>query len=575
MGITNKWLNPYQRSYQQIKAKLVESLMGLKDSQGQKLITDYSEGNILIIILSLFAAIAEVLHYYVDNMARETFLSTARRYDSVVKHGALVDYHARAAIAATVDVILSRSITGNSIGAKLTIPQGTVFTDSNGNSWLSARDVTWYSNVTTCKVPLIQHEKYTSSALNNMVIPSGDRVILNLGTLPNGKYYEQGSMSLQIGGESWVLVDTFAKSKPTDKHFMVSVDEALNPYIIFGDGTFGKKPAAGAKITNVVFYLTNGSQGNVKSNTITSIPSVISSSITDATVSNAYDAAGGSNYENFTMLKEHIPLSVKTLGVAITKEDFESLAMLVDGVNKAKADYECGRKLTVYISPDGGAVASSELISRVYNLLSQRAPMTTWLKVKSAGKVQIILEMDVTGKKSYKTAEIQTQILTALYNAYSPEQAQIGGDVRISDIYALIDNLSTVDYLHLTKFYIKPWPITIYGNKELSLGQFKLNKATGSMTMTYYITFNSSTTFTVRSVSNGYVTTGAVGNSIQIIDKANGFDFSLDIQNNSYQSGYRYSITVSEPNHDYEDPGFNLPVFENASQLTLTVKEIV
>lgn len=573
MGITNKWLNPYQRSYQQIKAKLVESLMGLKDPQGQKLITDYSEGNILIIILSLFAAIAEVLHYYVDNMARETFLSTARRYDSVVKHGALVDYHARAAIAATVDVILSRSITGNSIGAKLTIPQGTLFTDSSGNSWLSARDVIWYSNVTTCKVPIIQHERYTASALNNMVIPTGDRVILNLGTLPNGKYYEQGSMSLQIGGETWVLVDTFAKSKPTDKHFMVSVDEALNPYIMFGDGTFGKKPAAGAKITNVVFYLTNGTQGNVKSNTITSVPSVISSSITDATVSNAYDAGGGSNYENFTMLKEHIPLSVKTLGVAITKEDFESLAMLVDGVNKAKADYECGRKLTIYISPDGGAVASSELINRVYNLLSQRAPMTTWLKVKSAGKVQIILEMEVTGKKSYKTAEIQTQILTALYNAYSPEQAQIGGSVRLSDIYALIDNLSTVDYLHLTKFYIKPWPTTIYGNKELNLGQFKLNKAKGSMT--YYITFNSSTTFTVRSVSNGYVTTGSVGSSIQIIDKANGFDFSLDIQNNSYQSSYRYSITVSEPNHDYEDPGFNLPVFENASQLTLTVKEIV
>lgn len=573
MGITNKWLNPYQRSYQQIKAKLVESLMGLKDPQGQKLITDYSEGNILIIILSLFAAIAEVLHYYVDNMARETFLSTARRYDSVVKHGALVDYHARAAIAATVDVILSRSITGNSIGAKLTIPQGTLFTDSSGNSWLSARDVIWHSNVTTCKVPIIQHERYTASALNNMVIPTGDRVILNLGTLPNGKYYEQGSMSLQIGGETWVLVDTFAKSKPTDKHFMVSVDESLSPYIMFGDGTFGKKPAAGAKITNVVFYLTNGTQGNVKSNTITSVPSVISSSITDATVSNAYDAGGGSNYENFTMLKEHIPLSVKTLGVAITKEDFESLAMLVDGVNKAKADYECGRKLTIYISPDGGAVASSELINRVYNLLSQRAPMTTWLKVKSAGKVQIILEMDVTGKKSYKTAEIQTQILTALYNAHSPEQAQIGGSVRVSDIYALIDNLSTVDYLHLTKFYIKPWPTTIYGNKELNLGQFKLNKAKGSMT--YYITFNSSTTFTVRSVSNGYVTTGSVGSSIQIIDKANGFDFSLDIQNNNYQSGYRYSITVSEPNHDYEDPGFNLPVFENASQLTLTVKEIV
>ena len=51
--ITNKWLNPYQRSFQQIKAKLIESLTTIKDKNGQTLITDYSEGNILIIILSL------------------------------------------------------------------------------------------------------------------------------------------------------------------------------------------------------------------------------------------------------------------------------------------------------------------------------------------------------------------------------------------------------------------------------------------------------------------------------------------------------------------------------------------
>ena len=85
MGITNKWLNPYQRSYQQIKAKLIEGLTNIKDKNGDILITDYSEGNILIIILSLFAAIAEVLHYYIDNVARETFLPTARKYDSLLQ----------------------------------------------------------------------------------------------------------------------------------------------------------------------------------------------------------------------------------------------------------------------------------------------------------------------------------------------------------------------------------------------------------------------------------------------------------------------------------------------------------
>ena len=573
MGITNKWLNPYQRSYQQIKAKLIESLMGIKDKDGNVLITDYSEGNILIIILSLFAAIAEVLHYYIDNMARETFLPTARKYTSVVRHGALVDYHARGAIAASVDLTISRDVSGDSIGAKLTIPSGTLFTDQSGNKWLSTRDVVWYANVTDCKVPVVQHELYTESQINGMVIPSDERVMITLGTLPNGKYYEHGTMTLKIGGESWVLVNTFAYSKPTDNHFMVVIDESLNPYIYFGDGKNGKKPAAGAKISDVVFYLTTGINGNVKSGTITSVPSVISSSVSDATVSNTYNAGGGSSYENFSMLKEHIPLSVKTMGVAVTKQDFVDLAKLVDGVSKAKAEYECGRKLIVYIAPDNGVIADSAMIKKVYDILHQNSPLTTWLTVKSAGRVNIILDIEVIGKKSYKTSEIQSQILSALFNAYSPESSDIGGSVRISDIYALIDNLESVDYLHLKKFYTKPWPITIYGNKELILGQFQLDEANGSMD--YFISFSSGTKFTIKSLKRGFSYDGEVGKTTQIRDNINGFIFALDIQNNGYQSGFRYTITIAEPNEDYTDPGYNIPVFEDSSQLTLKVNETI
>lgn len=573
MGITNKWLNPYQRSYQQIKAKLIESLMGIKDKDGNVLITDYSEGNILIIILSLFAAIAEVLHYYIDNMARETFLPTARKYTSVVRHGALVDYHARGAIAASVDLTISRDVSGDSIGAKLTIPSGTLFTDQSGNKWLSTRDVVWYANVTDCKVPVVQHELYTESQINGMVIPSDERVMITLGSLPNGKYYEHGSMSMKIGGESWVLVNTFAYSKPTDNHFMVVIDESLNPYIYFGDGKNGKKPAAGAKISDVVFYLTTGINGNVKSGTITSVPSVISSSVSEATVSNTYNAGGGSSYENFSMLKEHIPLSVKTMGVAVTKQDFVDLAKLVDGVSKAKAEYECGRKLIVYIAPDNGVIADSAMIKKVYDILHQNSPLTTWLTVKSAGRVNIILDIEVTGKKSYKTSEIQSQILSALFNDYSPESSDIGGSVRISDIYALIDNLESVDYLHLKKFYTKPWPITIYGNKELILGQFQLDEANGSMD--YFISFSSGTKFTIKSLKGGFSYDGEVGKTTQIRDNINGFIFALDIQNNGYQSGFRYTITIAEPNRDYTDPGYNIPVFEDSSQLTLKVNETV
>ena len=571
-NITNPWLGTYQRSYQQIKSKLIEGLSNIKDDNGKQLITDVSEGNILIIVISMFAAIAEVLHFYIDNAGRESFLPTARKYSSVLKHGKLVDYHARSAIAATVDVTLVRPLTSSSKGKVISIPQGTEFKDNAGNTWLSAKNITWNTNVSTCKVPLIQHKYYEFENLYGTQIPNADQIQISLGTLDDG-LYEEGTMAMEIGSETWVLVKTFAYSKPTDRHFMVQNTEDDIPVIIFGDGTFGMKPVPGSIITVVSCYITNGSDGNVSAGSITDVPTIISSAVSDATISNVNAAGGGSNYEDFNMLKEHIPLSVRTLGVAVTKQDFIDYAMQVDGVNKAKMEYECGRKMTLYISPDNAAVASSELCNRVLNHLKKFVPLTTWLKVKSAGKAKIILEMDVTGKPSFKSDDIKDQVLQALYDKYSPDHSSIGGSVRISDIYALIDNLSMVDYLHITKFYIVPWPKTIVGFKDLEFSTYSLNKATGSTS--YYIYFENATSYTIRSLTGGFVKTSIPITSTTINDTKNGNQFSLSFVDNQYDKGSKYQFTISEPNLDYNDPGYNIPVFEEASQLVLTVNEII
>ena len=571
-NITNPWLGTYQRSYQQIKSKLIEGLSNIKDDNGKQLITDVSEGNILIIVISMFAAIAEVLHFYIDNAGRESFLPTARKYSSVLKHGKLVDYHARSAIAATVDVTLVRPLTSSSKGKVISIPQGTEFKDKAGNTWLSAKNITWNTNVSTCKVPLIQHKYYEFENLYGTQIPNADQIQISLGTVDDG-LYEEGTMAMEIGSETWVLVKTFAYSKPTDRHFMVQNTEEDIPVIIFGDGTFGMKPVPGSIITVVSCYITNGSDGNVSAGSITDVPTIISSAVSDATISNVNAAGGGSNYEDFNMLKEHIPLSVRTLGVAVTKQDFIDYAMQVDGVNKAKMEYECGRKMTIYISPDNAAVASSELCNRVLNHLKKFVPLTTWLKVKSAGKAKIILEMDVTGKPSFKSDDIKDQVLQALYDKYSPDHSSIGGSVRISDIYALIDNLSMVDYLHITKFYIVPWPKTIVGSKDLEFSTYSLNKATGSTS--YYIYFENSTSYTIRSLTGGFVKTSIPITSTIINDTKNGNQFSLSFVDNQYDKGSKYQFTISEPNLDYNDPGYNIPVFEEASQLVLTVNEII
>ena len=77
MKLTNPWLGYQDRSYQQIKAS-VTAKMAINAPE----ITDYSEGNILMKLIGIFAAIGKVLNVYVDNMAREVFLSSCRKYIS-------------------------------------------------------------------------------------------------------------------------------------------------------------------------------------------------------------------------------------------------------------------------------------------------------------------------------------------------------------------------------------------------------------------------------------------------------------------------------------------------------------
>lgn len=570
MALSNKWTNPLRRSFQDIKTDLINALQNLKGSDGKPLITDVSEGNIFVIIISLFAAVAEVLHFYIDNMARESFLSTARKYSSVVAHGLLVDYHASGANAATVDVILTRELAGANSGAEIQIPKGTEFTDSRGNHWESVCDIVWGKNSTTVTVPLIQHEYYGNSVVNGSTINSQEATIYLDSTGLGGKFIERNSVSLTLGSEKWTQVETFAYSKPDDKHFMVLVDETDVPYIVFGDGRFGKKPSIGSTI-QVSFYITAGSDGNVYANSITKAPSIITQTISDATCNNPFDSGDGMDYEDIELLRSHIPLHARTMAMAITKQDFIDCARLVPGVKEAAMEYICGRKIDLYISPIGGGIASSTLINNVKDYLVNHAPMTTWLSVFAAGIAKINLGIEVTGKPSFHTDEIRDSIIRAMYDTYSAEKATIGGRVRISDIYALIDNLPEVDYLYIKKFYVSPWPKMIYGDKQLEMEVTSINKAKGKMS--YIISFESPNRFSLYSSENRFELEHQTVGQVTVDDTINGFNFSLTIQG-SYAIGHKYQITISEPNMDYEEPGFNQVVFDH-TLLTADIHETV
>ena len=578
MNITNPWLNPYQRSYHQIKQQLITGLTSITDRNGNQLITDVSEGNILIILLSMFAAIAEVLHYYIDTKAREFFLGTARRYTSVQALGNLVGYYPKAAIAATVDLVLTRgdkASSGSNISG--TIAEGSTFTQGD-LTWAVVNKIVIPPYTSQVRVPVIQHRFYNLESLVGMSIQAGDNsIILSSSELPSGELYEHGSMDLFVGGEHYTLVETFAYSRPDDKHFRVIVDASGNLVIIFGDGKFGAAPV-GDVITEASCYLTKGTIGNVDAGAITH------TLMAGMDTTNPYPATGGSDYEDLESMRSRIPLQARTQGVAITKRDYEDLALMVPGVGKAKVEMVCGRRVSLYIYPSNASVnsdlqASNILKHQVWTKLNKYLPITTILKVYSLGTSDIVLDVDITGRANYKAQDILTHVRTALYTAYNAQASNIGGTVRISDLYALMDNLPSIDFLRINKFYVRPYIIPLNYGIGFSPQAFNLTKADQSVT--YIITMLANNRASVVS-TDGRVEVSSIPTttSTGITDMVHGVSFSMTLLTGAQAAtigrpGNKFKVTVSQINSDYVDTGYTVPIFARDTDLTTKITETI
>lgn len=573
--LTNPWVRSYQRSYQSIKAQLLEDLANIKDDNGNQLITDLSDGNILVIILSMFAAIAETLHFYIDNAAQESFLSTARKYDSVVKLGRLVDYHPKAATAARVDVRLNRN--SSATGDVVTIPKGTEFQDTAGNTWLSTKPVTLGAYVDHVNIPLIQHSFYNLDKLEGLSLSidtaddtkSVSSIMISLGSIEGG-LYEQGTLQLEIDGKPWVEVTSFAYSKEGDRHFMVETDDDGIPYIIFSNHV--SSASIGERITKASCYITQGSSGNVAANSITNVPSIISSILELATIFNIEAAGGGTNYEDIQTLKQNIPLSIRTTGVAITKQDFIDRALLVSGVREVALEYECGKKMTLYVAAANGLIAAEDILESVRNQLKPSLPISTELTVKSVGKNLMVLDIEVIGKRGFTNDNINGEVMTALMTAYAPENSSIGSSVRISDIYALVDNCKSVDYLHLNKFYVTPWPKLIVGYGVMEFSTFRIEKV--SIKTTYLIVMTGDSIYTLYSVTGGFIKKNIPISSTRIVDTNNQNTFTMALSG-ELRSGNKYQFTLSNTDTDYSEANYSVPVLESESQVTLTINTVM
>lgn len=567
----NKWTNQYRRSFQDIKQDMITALTSIPSPTGGKLITDISEGNILVIIISAVAAVVEMLHYYIDNAAREAFLDSARLYSSVLSHGALVDYLPRGASPATVEVVLTRDLNTDTSQIDNVIMAGTRFYDSNGNTWQNLSDVVWPKYTTQLKLSLSQVDlivPYIAIPFTDVT----DGIDVLVPTTDSNKPISRLGFTVSIGSDKYTQVDSFASYQANDKVYRLYTT---------GSGTYIKFPM-GHKLPKkdiiISGYVTLGEAGNIQGGSITTVPNVIKSFGNNVRVNNPESSVDGFTEDNIEILRELIASYTRTLGKAICNKDFVDLAKQVPGVRDAAIDTSNPTHKVLYItSLHPGVLPSTQLINNVKDYITERSTIGNLITVLPANISKLKLDLQVTGKPGYSELNIKEAILTALYNEYN-SNSKLGNSVRLSDVYSLIDNLKEVDHLYINDIYLTPSVKRVYGSGYLNLDYTRLDVGNikRSQSITYLISFNSYNGYNIYSTTGGYKsdTFTKSQDSVTINDTKNNVKFNLKLYNlGDITINSKFQFTITEQTHEVEANKFSSVVFNG--DVLLDIKEVV
>jgi len=529
--LQNNWLNYWDRSYEQIKAQILTRMQ-----QRVPEITDHTESNLFVKIVSIFAAIAEMLGYYTDNAAREAHLDSARLYGSGISHARRNDYRVRGKLPANTDVVFS---VPEAQVADIIIPANTLVSSTLKDiSFLTVGSVT------------IPADELVSPPIGVTQIYSVDNVSLGFSDGSPKQEFVVGddvadnTVIVRVGTETWTRRDSMVASIPTSKYYTETVNRSGQHVIIFGDGIAGAIPEIGLEI-NVDYKGTDGVEGNVEAGDLDQHDFTFADTQIDVT--NPAKAVGGSGVETLDQLKRRIPLQHRTNNRAVTPQDYIDIAELAPGVAKAGRGNNKATPIDLYIVPDGGGLANSVLLAAVTAWFDTKKIVGRVVRVFSAGEVRPRLVINVTAWPNYRNADVENAIKAELLDFISYKHQEIQGELQIGDVYQHVENTPGVKHstviVMTTVPYARPLNLT-----TPQLVWTRAIKQASLVPVTWKIVFLDEENFQLYK-NNGYIGDFTYGSLVDMPE----FSFTIpdkQLANNQWEfTTYPYfgSLKLQEP----------------------------
>lgn len=417
--------------------------------------TDLNATDPGIIIMDYVHALVDMINFYQDHQALESFITTAKERKNIFRLAKQLSYKVRSAKGATTEVTFtSREVYEYSIK----IDRHTTVSTPEGITYLTDKVAYLAPGETSVIIPCTQGSsyimEYTGTGVSRFSsVENAENQSITL-TTPNIDI--DTILIKDNSGRTWSAIDYIVFSTSTDRVYQVDLNPDDTVTIKFGDGERGVVPKETDKL--IIEYVANDAEnGKVGANTLTVLNDSIYDKyghLVDFIVYNLHSSVGGSTSQSSSEITELAPGAIKAQNRAVTLSDFENLAKLVDGVADAKAydinvapDICLFHEVKVVIIPKIGEDSLESLRNNVYKYLYQRMIPPTNLQVLTPSKVLVDIKVVVKQIDQNVEGGLDYQIREVVQNYFNNRSNAIGEDFYPSDLMQEIASIGEVRYI--------------------------------------------------------------------------------------------------------------------------------
>ncbi len=430
--------------------------------------TDFNRAAIGNVILRAFCWNTDIALKYINDQTRENRLGTVRRRVNLIGIARGLGLRLKGIQASSVDLTFSIP---SSIANDIVIAPGTQVSSKGLDDVIDFFTVA-EGRITAGGTSVVISAKNSETRTETLTSDGTAVQPIRMG-FPG---YVDQSAALTIQGDTWLRRDNFFQSGPTDKHFVIVVDEKDVGFFVFGNGVQGAIPPQGDLFAT--YETGGGSGGNISSGIITQLSSALFDTTGGAqsvSVTNLAAAAGGADRESVEQARRRLPGATRVNQRTCAKEDFEIEALAVPGVARSMLLTRTedplvavnGGDLIVIPTGDPAATPSSLLKAAVLNQVTFVKPTVVTFAVTMVDPTFVDIDVDCTVKRKngFSEADVTANIEAAVTAFFALQDADgvpngdidFGGNkqdaiIPFSDVFNAVRDAAGVDRVDRDSF---------------------------------------------------------------------------------------------------------------------------